>query len=94
MPTDMGAAMRAMEQRIDDGDRANSMAVGVWADDPAAPGIMAIVLAGNLHTLYVSSRYRSKLPPRALKDATDAVVLNAYLACHDDRQRLRAEMNV
>lgn len=94
MATGIGDALRALEQRMDDSEKADSLAVGVWCDRTENPGILAVVRNGKLETLAIASRYRDRLDRRVLKDAVEAVVLNAFVAFKEDRNRIRAEMKV
>jgi hypothetical protein len=72
-----------------DRDRAATAAVGIWADDPANPGVIAIVSQGKLQELVIPDSY-IRLAPQALSDLINAVVTNAYLDWNAARQRLLA----
>ena len=85
----MTDALDGFSATIGDRDRAMSAAVGVWADDPHNPGVVAIVSQGTLQELVIPDSY-IRLDPQALSDIINAVVVNAHLDWNADRHRLLA----
>lgn len=72
-----------------DRDRAGLTAAGVWADNPAAPGVFAVVFQGKLTELVIPDSYL-KLRPQELADVINAVIANAVVDIRDARRRLAA----
>lgn len=66
---------------------ADECAVGVWADDPAAPGCSAVVFQGKLYALVVPDSYMT-MNPDELSTLINATIFNAYVEWSNDRSRL------
>jgi hypothetical protein len=66
---------------------ADMCALGVWTDDPADPGVTAVVFQGKLYSLIIPTSYLA-LEPDTLSDVVNAVIVNAFVEWQSDRQRL------
>lgn len=69
---------------------ADACAVGVWADDPAAPGCSAVVFQGKLYALIIPDSYLS-MDPTELSILINSTIFNAYVEWSNDRSRLMSQ---
>lgn len=77
-------AISALAHSFGDRDRASLLAAGVWTDDPAALGILAVVHGGKLQELVIPDSYL-QLKPIELADIINAVIVNAFLDWNTSR---------
>lgn len=66
---------------------ADQCAVGVWTDDPAAPGCSAVVFQGKLYALVIPDAY-ADLPLPELSALVSGVIHNAWIEWQQDHARL------
>ena len=66
---------------------ADMCAIGVYTDDPASPGVSAVVFQGQLYALVIPDSYLN-LPPDTITNVVNAVILNAYREWSADRAHL------
>lgn len=69
---------------------ADMCAIGVWTDNPASPGVSAVVFQGKLYALTIPDSYTS-LDGKVLTEIVNAVILNAFIEWDVDRQRLLSQ---
>lgn len=68
-------------------DTLSTCAVGIWADNPSNPGVVAVVREGKLYALSIADSYTA-MPPQDLEVIINATIINAYLEWSADRARL------
>lgn len=66
---------------------ADQCAIGVWTDDPAAPGCSAVVFQGKLYALVIPDSY-ADLTPAELSAIVSGVIHNAWIEWQRDHTRL------
>ena len=81
------AALDKMSAAYRKTDTLETSAVGVWADNPANPGVVAVVRDGKLQSLSIADSYIA-LPTADLEIIVNATIVNAYLDWSNDRARL------
>ena len=84
------AAFDALQETYSLTEYADSCAVGVWTDDPADPGVTAVVFQGKLFSLVIPDSYL-QLDGPTLSDIINAVIINAYIEWDSDRGRILRE---
>lgn len=86
----IASAFDALRRVGETDDYATSCAVGVWTDNPASPGVTAVVFQGQLYALIIPDAYQQQMDPQVLTDMVRATVLNAVIEWERDRKRLLA----
>ncbi|MDD4866495.1 MAG: hypothetical protein PHQ28_05025 [Mycobacterium sp.] len=77
------ADLEALDARQDE---ALDLALGIYANDPVAPTVMALVWRGRLAELKIADPV-CQLPPKTAADLINAVVINAFNEWHTDYTR-------
>lgn len=80
-------ALNALADTFNVAQYADQCAIGVWTDDPAAPGCSAVVFQGKLYALVIPDAY-SELDPADLSALVSGVISNAWVEWHRDHARL------
>lgn len=89
---DIRAAFEGINDAIAANEYASACAIGVWTDDPADPGVSAVVFQGKLYALTIPDAYTS-MEPLVLTDLVNTVIVNAFIEWDEDRKRLLAAAN-
>lgn len=84
------AALNGLQTIYGVSEYADMCAIGVYTDDPTAPGVTAVVFQGQLYALVIPDSY-TNLPPDTLSQTVNAVIINAYREWGADRRRLSRE---
>lgn len=83
----IAAAFQSLADVFAASEYADQCAIGVWTDDPARPGVTAVVFQGKLYALVIPDSYTA-LDGRTLTDVVNGVIINAYMEWEADRRRL------
>lgn len=83
-------ALRGLADTFSVAQYADQCAIGVWTDDPKAPGCSAVVFQGKLYALVIPDSYAS-VNPADLSVLVSGVIGNAWIEWQRDHARLVTE---
>ena len=83
-------ALRGLADTFNVARYADQCAVGVWTDDPNAPGCSAVVFQGKLYALVIPDTY-ADVNPADLSVLVSGVIGNAWIEWQRDHARLVTE---